>query len=598
MPPSQSLLFLPVFYANLRTDDIPDMDDDLHSYPERQSLGRALSALQGLANLRNIPGGAFLELWPRYWRWHELVIAYMASSSDPEYGEICISFLDFVLRSGHDMDCARLISATTDVRRVFVRGWIYSLGLDDSKMPSSWLPQLLSWMLNHLNPADSSSLEEYLEAAGGSFDDLASLVLRHISRVAPQRKTELAEQPARCFLGLMLFITSADHVNNVEMDLSQSPSQDRPLPLIEALRRLGTPTLTVAACALSGADSPPAPTALANIFWLIALSNRLPRPEICIAESIKRGLLSALVASARPAFSRDVHPQSTVLLGFVLPMSTIHCAVLASVDEALVDVQDIILANHFASTELWPHWQKLVDLVAQRRLLLQRLNSPERLLLKACANMACGRIQEARLFQRCAGCRRVYYCSKPCQTADWRAGGHRDVCNPHSALSINWHYPVSWRDRALLRLLVHQKYESVRWSEIYPQQIEFMHRNPDVAFFTLFTQAWDGFQVGVHAVGSIHDEPFADAEWAAAVTRMKQSAGCMELHVVGIGDGPRTRWWLLPLWVSDARLGEAVAQIVGEIPPGVEDLRLDEAVPGSAQRLIALGEEGGPAAIH
>ncbi|KAJ6472902.1 hypothetical protein C8R47DRAFT_721729 [Mycena vitilis] len=436
MPPSHSLLFLPAFYANLRTDDIPDIDDDLY-YPKGQSLGRAVSALKGLTSLRNIPGGAFLELWPRYWRWHELVLAYMASYSDPEYGEVCISFLDFVLRLGADMECASLISATTGVRRVFVRGWIYSLGLDDSKMPSSWLPQLLHWMLNRLNPAAPSSLEEYLEAAGGSFDDLASLVLRHISRIAPKQDMELTEQSARCLLGLVQFVTSADHVDSVGMDLSQSPSQDRPLPFIEALRRLGTPTLTVAACALSGADFLAASSAVSAILWLVTLSNRLPRAEICVAESIKHGLLYASIASARSAFSRDVYPQSMVLLAFLLPLCTIHGAVLALLDEALVEVQDLVLAHDFASTELWPSWQKLVDLVGQRRLLLQRLDPSERLMLKACANMACGRIQEAGLFQRCAGCRRVYYCSKSCQTDDWRTGGHRDVCNPHSALSIS-----------------------------------------------------------------------------------------------------------------------------------------------------------------
>ncbi|KAJ7673847.1 hypothetical protein DFH06DRAFT_1292663 [Mycena polygramma] len=579
LPPSQSLLFLPVFYEHLRTDDIPDLDPATYSYTKRQSFERALSALQGLANVRNIPAGAFPELWPRYWRWHELVFALMPSSSDA----VCLSFLAFICRFRNDRDCISLVSATPG----------------DSELPPDWFMTLME-VLYQLNPSGPSSLEEYIEEAGGSYDDLASLLLRHILRIAPSRHTELSRLSAPCLLGLVLFVIAVEDVTKGDLELSQNPCKNQPLPLSEALLMLGTPVLTVAACAVSRSHDPTAPSALGSIIRFIGLANRLPRAEIYLAESIKHGLIHALVASARSDFAQDVYPQSKALLRLVLPLCTIHGAILDLLDAAFAEVEDLMRADNFSSTELWPYWQGLVDLVAQRRSLLQRLNPAERLLLKPCANMTCGRIQEAGLFQRCASCRRAYYCSKLCQTTDWRFGGHRDVCSPHSALSINWHYPVPWRDRALLRLLVHQKYESVRWSEIYRRQIVFMYRNPDVAFFTLFTQVWDGFQIKVHPVGTIHDKPFADAEWAAAVTRMKQSAGRMELHVVEIGDGTRTRWWLLPLWMPDARVGDAVAQIVSEIPPGIgiEELLLDEAVPGWEERLNVLGEEGGPVAIH
>ncbi|KAJ7673833.1 hypothetical protein DFH06DRAFT_1467263 [Mycena polygramma] len=591
LPPSQALLFLPVFYESLHTDDIPDVDDDLHSSTTQESFGRALRALEGLTCVHNIPPGAFLELWPRYWRWNEFSIAHMASCSDAECQDLSLSFLHFVLPFGDDEKCTSLIKTTAGVRCMVVRGWASSLALEDSQLPVPWYSRLFQLVIHHLSPSDSSGLDEYIEAAGGSFDDLASLLLRHISRHVPSRHTEVSELSARSIYDVMVFIAAADHTS-----LTLRPSSED-LPLSEALQRLGTSTLTIAACALSRVNSLIASKTIASIFRLIVLAYRLPRGELCLAESIKHGLLYALVACTRSDSAGEVHPKSLALLGSVLPVYAIHCDVLDLMEDAFVGAQEIILATSFASSELWPHWTELVDLVAQRRCLLKRLKSPGRALLKACANMACGTIQEASLFQRCSGCRRVYYYSKLCQTADWRAGGHRTVCTPHSALSINWPYHTSWRDRELLRLLVHQKYESVRWSEIYPQQIAFMYHNPGAAFFTLFIQVWSDFQVAV-LPAHIEDESPVRTEWAAAVARVEKSAGRMELHIAEIGDEPRTRSWLLPLWMSDARLYEALAQIVREIPPGIEELNLDEAVPGWEKRLKVLGEDGGIVAIH
>ncbi|KAJ7659593.1 hypothetical protein DFH06DRAFT_400563 [Mycena polygramma] len=362
-------------------------DDDLDTYKNGTAFTRAFGALEGLVNVPDIPRAAFLDLRPRYsipgpWKWH--------TRGDAECNEISLSFLDFIFPFGDDSGCTSLISATPGVRRAVGRAWTASLSLEDSELPSTWYPQLVHWILNRLNPSGPSSLEEYIQATGGSFNDLASLLPRHISRIVPRQHTELLELPGRSLLGLILFVVAADHIN--EADLSQNPSNDRRLPLSEALRRLGTTTLTVAACAASSADVPAASTIVANIFYFIALANRLPRAELCLAESIKHGLLYALVASARPEFSRHVFPQSKVLLAFVLPLYTIHRTVLGLMDEAFTEVQPIIRANNFASTELWSDWQKLIDLVAQRLSLLERLNSPGRILLKACANMACGRI--------------------------------------------------------------------------------------------------------------------------------------------------------------------------------------------------------------
>ncbi|PRW58358.1 hypothetical protein C2E21_2893 [Chlorella sorokiniana] len=44
-----------------------------------------------------------------------------------------------------------------------------------------------------------------------------------------------------------------------------------------------------------------------------------------------------------------------------------------------------------------------------------------------CSYLRCAQVQGAKI-KRCTGCRAVRYCSVACQHADWRQGGHRQVC--------------------------------------------------------------------------------------------------------------------------------------------------------------------------
>ena len=49
---------------------------------------------------------------------------------------------------------------------------------------------------------------------------------------------------------------------------------------------------------------------------------------------------------------------------------------------------------------------------------------------QTCSWAACGTelSGEAAAKNRCGRCKRVYYCSRPCQKRDWKAGGHKLVC--------------------------------------------------------------------------------------------------------------------------------------------------------------------------
>ena len=57
---------------------------------------------------------------------------------------------------------------------------------------------------------------------------------------------------------------------------------------------------------------------------------------------------------------------------------------------------------------------------------------------QTCAWAACGTALsgEAAAKNRCGRCKRVYYCSRRCQKSDWKAGGHKLVCNEAPCCTI------------------------------------------------------------------------------------------------------------------------------------------------------------------
>ncbi|KZP11895.1 hypothetical protein FIBSPDRAFT_870793 [Athelia psychrophila] len=49
-------------------------------------------------------------------------------------------------------------------------------------------------------------------------------------------------------------------------------------------------------------------------------------------------------------------------------------------------------------------------------------------LRELCNNRTCPGNKSQENFKLCAGCRHVFFCSKACQTHDWKYGHHREQC--------------------------------------------------------------------------------------------------------------------------------------------------------------------------
>lgn len=170
-------------------------------------------------------------------------------------------------------------------------------------------------------------------------------------------------------------------------------------------------------------------------------------------QAARCGLLQLLVAlePSKGDLSSYLLAEASDLIG-IMPRYLVYYSVIGSFGEEMRKITDgsypkdaDLLKEKFVSEE----WREL------KRVLLDRyctkryydivisptskikhcnnvswccLNLSFRLTLPRCYFYQCGELEERVTFMVCSGCRLVSYCSKRCQTEDWKTGGHREDC--------------------------------------------------------------------------------------------------------------------------------------------------------------------------
>jgi hypothetical protein len=107
--------------------------------------------------------------------------------------------------------------------------------------------------------------------------------------------------------------------------------------------------------------------------------------------------------------------------------------------------------------------QQLLPLLAEHASLLQKawqatgqteewqLEAAQAAATRSCAHLGCPNLEqeggldagEGAGGRRCSGCRAVWYCSTACQHADWKAGGHRRVCQALAVVQAQKHQNIA-----------------------------------------------------------------------------------------------------------------------------------------------------------
>ncbi|KAJ6551776.1 hypothetical protein B0H19DRAFT_178485 [Mycena capillaripes] len=571
LPTSTTLRFLPAFYANLDPAVIPNMDD---AKPNTNVIGCALAATEGLYLLQNpgraLPVAAVRDIWPRYWAWIEFFQIYVTITTTEQRLRLGLRELELGLRefelgsnvvqfmaSFNDPTLCNLFGATPGVRVLLARNWLLLVRREASAGRDTGLDQVFQCLNgpSHLDASQPAGLEEFAEGAGGTIEDLASLIVRTIAVLVPSRKPSIARLPLKFVWAILTFVVAADHIGT-----------DQTTGLCTALWEVGfVESLTMVMHNLAENTISNATQTLEDCCLL--LPDAFQCSSRCVEEALKAGLLPALLLCAiRPGFNLEF--LEFPLNGIVENLLTYD--VVRKIEGALLDIEDVVGTSPLAKSKIWADF---IDLAQERVGIYQAFSN-----CIACDNMTCAVTGDKAVFKRCI-CNN-HYCSKQCQITDWRTG-HRSVCR---VLLTD----VDRKESAFIRAVIHRDYELHKAGTIYPQQVRFMAQFPNSSFFTLFdyTEPSGRARIEVQPVENLEN---ADREaWFDVLSRARDSEGPMELHVAKDIRGTL----VLPMrMMNSSGVHDGLRRIAASLPPAA--VALLEAV-----QAVLDGEKDHFRAIH
>ncbi|KAJ7479155.1 hypothetical protein FB451DRAFT_1240747 [Mycena latifolia] len=529
------------------------MDTVWATNSREQKLDTILGPLYSLTCLfadLDIPVAALSDVWPRAWAWSEWFFRYhnyIPAAHQPGMMDLSLMFLRLLRRIMATADLEDLVRSTPGIRVVISKAWrILLVGLsDDIILGVHDLCQFLYQDATAKSNHAETYLEEYIDGAGGSADDLASLVVLHINCLARRNPT---------FLSAAVLFTSKTATDEGS--------------LLPALVSLGFVKSLTAALSLLLAKSVESTVKL-QVKCLTLLASILSTPVgfPLLGPSLSSGLLSTIALSARNLRSDDELVPLRLWLVHVLPGAIACHSVLGHIHAALTNASDIAVPEKMASPHIRELWNVFVGLVHDHVEIKAQFDSPEYIATRACDNTMCGQIQDKDNLRRCANCRRAYYCSRECQRMDWNDGHHRDICSSLRVSYLAHAHVARTRDMSFQRALLDHHYARNKLA-IFRAQIALINANrhdPDFVPYTSFTYSADGAPAIVTNTLTEHVRGVSEVHYRC---RVNKSAGLMELHSIVIHTGGQILRRLFPLRSADSRVHDGVRAVADGIAAG------------------------------
>ncbi|KAJ7148354.1 hypothetical protein C8R46DRAFT_1231364 [Mycena filopes] len=396
-----------------------------------------------------------------------------------------------------------------------------------------------------LHAEDPTSFRAIVEEAGGTLNDLAVLVVKHFRRAIPRRT---AHYPFFAFIAPFL----------------KEIRDEAEIPFDAALRANGfVGALVLAMLELSDGLHSGVPALRSTLLTQLERCLIPPPGYVALTEALDAGLLPLLIICARfPSHGRTGDKLQALIT--MVSHGTVFYPVMSRLAQ-YVDYADPLTQDPtFQRSSSYAAWKHFRGLYEERLVVLQQFDSRSSASLKACDNLECdlvGRLKHE--LKRCVVCQTAYYCSRKCQTIDWRAG-HRVAC-PHLRALRLAEPPLSPRARAFMRALVHHEYIANQ-SDLVRRQLAFRSANPDTDYYVAFdhVETGDGTMLlGLQAIPDVEDlwrfSSRASSDWAVvwkeAVARSRRSRGTLELHLLVVKEGWETRMRLFPMRTISGRRG-------------------------------------------
>ncbi|KAJ6553697.1 hypothetical protein DFH09DRAFT_1495223 [Mycena vulgaris] len=544
-PQPQLRLFIPAFYANLSPGQLPDP----HEANLEDCISRATVALEGLSALHeHLISRASREVWSAVCDFVQFLDEYDHHHPDAaaaSHGPTYLLFIITMFSLSNDAETADLINTTPRVRVFFTKGW--AAALEGGQISDQLAGDIRHFLLQRLQLGGPNIMTEVIEGAGGSLDHLAPIIVKHIRHFVPHRDYTMSNEDGFGVLAVFKLLENAGI---------------RDKPLNEALAAHGmVGCITTVLCALCGSPPIIITEQLIPLSFTVLVTSMAKFPAFPWAkEALDAGLLRGIVLSA----SRHMPILQIPLLHLlrdILPASLTYYSVLSSLSVGL-DEANRHTNSAFRTSPSFTVWTDFVTLASQRLEVLKQYDSGALALRRACDNLEARGLHTSHPTLRLANSS-AFYCSQPCQAADWKAG-HRKLC----AFPGNAHHKhcphLSAEDRAFLRALLHHDYEASR-PDILARQIQFARAQPQPGAlgFVTFDYSAGGLAL---AVGPAN----AGADFGARAAR---SNGRVELHVMVVSEGMgRKRGTVFPMRSSSAAVHEGVAAFAaagGEVTPAM-----------------------------
>ncbi|KAK7050111.1 hypothetical protein R3P38DRAFT_2862004 [Favolaschia claudopus] len=564
--------YLPAFYHFLDPSKIPGPLDWESPQSERLPplIARIVYALRGTLRILTDIGSSrdlCLACWDRLWPWTHFLHQYhdhLASTiespdnDEPPYLTVYAWFVVFAARLHEEH--TTLLSGTPGFRSVLARAWRLAPTFQETKAYEPFLTSLARF-LGSLTFSDTAHIAELISGAGGAPHDLAPLIVHYLAHIAARHSTALTQAPGyhfSCVLRLIMVFTARKAAPDdipYKNFIDVLAAHGLVLAFIGAMRSLLDDTAHRGVAMGRGA--------------LMVVENLLAGPQGCqlLPRAIRAGFLSTL-AQMSIQFGSGLDEEIRFFVRTFLPPNMVYYHVAVAISEVIDELFELVQSPELQSRAISEDFTLCIAAGAKRAQLLDEIDSDETV-LRACDNLACGEIHERSRLRRCSKCRSSYYCTRECQIADWRNGGHSKICGSFTALTLSscpslcvdsqlsnqtqidesQSCQLGFRERQFLRTLVQEAYdEDINF--ICVEQLMLMAE--DHQPFILFDFTCTPQQVSVESVEDsfilkILHESGAFAQWEYLAERARASGGRMRLHVIRVVEGLRKRLWVIPL---------------------------------------------------
>ncbi|KAJ7445005.1 hypothetical protein B0H11DRAFT_436109 [Mycena galericulata] len=444
---------------------------------------------------------------------------------------------------------ARIFS-TPGVAGVAVRAW--TALLDDTDDIIGQENNLC--VVRHFLERGTRFMDDMVEGAGGTMDDFAELIIRQFDLILANGEAALSGPKLNLLSSTLVLVAMI-----CGMYLPERPQTEFSRALRPALLSRGlVKHLALAACALGQTMTPNASGVIDMCLALVGGIFLNPSGYQLLRVAVQNGLLRAILALGKRDLSADTHRSLGSLLTGTLAPATVDYHLLVDLKEAYFSVADEVTSDTFRRPELGDAWTDFLKALLPRLEVLNVFGSKDYIPRSACDNVECGTIREKAVFKRCSGCRLFVYCSRECQSVDWRRG-HRGTCNADRARFAMIKTVSTSREREFMCALLDHDYQAAH-ARLCLDLASLRADDPDAVCFTVFDYFDAGPSISVQKMSAIEGSHF----WDDIVDRASRSAGRLALHKVLMCDGNRRRVWITPFRTANPEMHDTMPRIALE----------------------------------